>query len=171
MIFPGDDKPDQTANHPISGTGNVTKTGTGILTLAGAGTYSGGSTLDFGVINLIGNGTLGTGSIALASGTTLNINTASAQTLMASMPRLDMAQAQRLVTERERTPFKNLADASSLLPALVGQLADSQHGTRSRFFEVRGRLRLDDAIIEERSLVVRDNLDVRVFWRERIAAR
>ena len=65
---------DQTANYPISGTGNVTKTGTGILTLAGAGTYSGGSTLDFGVINLIGNGTLGTGSIALASDTTLNIN-------------------------------------------------------------------------------------------------
>jgi general secretion pathway protein K len=103
--------------------------------------------------------------------TTLNINTASTQALRASMPRLDMAQAQRLVTERERTPFKNLADASGQLPALVGQLADSQHGTRSRFFEVRGRLRLDDAIIEERSLVVRDNLDVRVFWRERIAAR
>lgn len=103
--------------------------------------------------------------------TTLNINTASAPALMASMPGLDMAQAQRLVTERERNPFKNLADASRQLPTLAGQLAESQHGTRSRFFEVRGRLRLDDAVVEERSLVLRDNLDVRVIWRERIAGR
>lgn len=65
---------DQTANYPISGSGNVTKTGVGALTLSGANTYTGGSTLNSGVINLIGNGTLGTGSIALAAGTTLNIN-------------------------------------------------------------------------------------------------
>ncbi|MDP2419179.1 MAG: type II secretion system protein GspK, partial [Hydrogenophaga sp.] len=90
---------------------------------------------------------------------------------VASMPRLDMAQAQSLVTERERNPFKTLADASRLLPALAGQLSENQHSTRSRFFEVRGRLRLDDAVIEERSLVVRNNLDVRVVWRERIAGR
>lgn len=103
--------------------------------------------------------------------TTLNINTASPQALVASMPQLDMAQAQRLVTERERTPFKTLADASRLLPALTDQLSGSLHGTRSRYFEVRGRLRLEDAVIEERSLVVRNNLDVRVSWRERIAGR
>ena len=40
---------------------------------------------------------------------------------------------------------------------------------RSRFFEVRGRLRLDDTVIEERSLVVRNALNVRVLWRERMA--
>ncbi|OYV06770.1 MAG: hypothetical protein CFE26_04520, partial [Verrucomicrobiales bacterium VVV1] len=65
---------DQTANYPISGTGNVTKTGAGVLTLSGASTYTGGSTLNSGVINLIGNGALGTGPIALAGGTTLNID-------------------------------------------------------------------------------------------------
>lgn len=65
---------DQTANYPISGSGIVTKTGTGVLTLSGANTYSGGSTLNSGVINLIGNGTLGTGQIALAAGTTLKID-------------------------------------------------------------------------------------------------
>lgn len=103
--------------------------------------------------------------------TTLNINTASAQALVASMAQLDMALAQRLVAERERNPFKTLGDASRLLPALQGQLLEAQHGTRSRFFEVRGRLRLDDAVVEERSLVVRNGLDVRVSWRERIAGR
>jgi len=122
---------------------------------------------------------IGPGSLAalephvavLPERTTLNINTASPQALAASMPRLDMAQAQRLVTERQRTPFKTLADASSLFPALTDQLSGSLHGTRSRYFEVRGRLRLDDAVIEERSLVVRNNLDVQVSWRERIAGR
>lgn len=122
---------------------------------------------------------IGPGSLAalephvavLPERTTLNINTASPQAIVASMPRLDMAMAQRMVTERERNPFKTLADASRLLPALEGQLTDTQHGTRSRFFEVRGRLRLDDAVVEERSLVVRNNLDVRVGWRERIAGR
>jgi general secretion pathway protein K len=119
---------------------------------------------------------IGPGSLAalephvavLPERTTLNINTASPQALVASMPLLDMAQAQRLVTERERSPFKTLADASRLLPALEDQLTATRHGTRSNYFEVRGRLRLDDAVIEERSLVVRNNLDVRVRWRERI---
>jgi general secretion pathway protein K len=40
---------------------------------------------------------------------------------------------------------------------------------RSRFFEVRIRLRLDDTVIEERSLVQRDGLRTRVHWRERVA--
>ena len=109
--------------------------------------------------------------VVLPTRTPLNINTASPQALVASMPQLDMAQAQRLVTERERSPFKTLADASRLLPALENQLTGTRHGTRSNYFEVRGRLRLDDAVIEERSLVVRNNLDVRVRWRERIAGQ
>lgn len=103
--------------------------------------------------------------------TSLNINTASPQALSASVPGLDLAQAQRLVTERERDPFKQLTDAARVVPAVADQLSDQLHGTRSSFFEVRGRLRLDDTVIEERSLVTRNGLDVRVLWRERIAGR
>jgi general secretion pathway protein K len=51
------------------------------------------------------------------------------------------------------------------------QLSDLHHGARSRFFEIRGRLRLDDVVIEERSVVVRSGLSVRVVWRERIAGQ
>jgi len=103
--------------------------------------------------------------------TPLNLNTASANAIMASLPRLNTAQAQNLVTERERNPFKNLSDVSAFQPGLNGQLSEDLHSTRTRFFEVRGRLRLDDAVVEERSLVVRDGMEVRVLWRERIAAR
>ena len=65
---------DQTGAYPISGTGNLTKTGAGILTLSGANTSTGGSSLNGGMIVLVANGSLGTGSIALAAGTTLNVN-------------------------------------------------------------------------------------------------
>ncbi len=108
-------------------------------------------------------------AVVLPTRTPLNINTASRQALAASVPGLDMARAQQLIHERERHPFKNLADAQALLAGDSTQLSDLHHGTRSRFFEVRGRLRLDDVVIEERSLVVRTGLSVRVVWRERIA--
>lgn len=101
--------------------------------------------------------------------TTLNLNTASAHALVASVPGLDLAQAQRLLATRERNPFRTLADAGQQMPGGAAQLSDLQHGTRSNFFEVRGRLRLDDAVIEERSLVARSHLQVQVVWRERFA--
>lgn len=103
--------------------------------------------------------------------TPLNLNTASPQSLSASLAGLDLAQAQRLVAERERNPFKQLSDAGLLIPTLAAQLNDQQHGTRSAFFEVKGRLRLDNTVIEERSLVARTGLDVRVLWRERVAGQ
>jgi autotransporter-associated beta strand protein len=65
---------DQTVAFPISGTGHVSKSGAGILTLTGANTYSGGTSLTSGVLTLAGAGTLGSGPVALSSGTTLNIN-------------------------------------------------------------------------------------------------
>jgi len=97
----------------------------------------------------------------------LNLNTASAEAMAASVPGLDLASARRLVTARERQPFNTLAEAQQALPAGSAPLSELHHGVRSQFFEVRGRLRLDDVVIEERSLVVRSNLDVRVAWRER----
>ena len=110
--------------------------------------------------------------VVLPMRTTLNINTASAQALAASIPGLDMAQAQQLIYERERTPFKSLNDAEVLMARYESvQLSDLHHGARSRFFEIRGRLRLDDVVIEERSVVVRSGLSVRVVWRERIAGQ
>ncbi|MET0311473.1 MAG: type II secretion system minor pseudopilin GspK, partial [Burkholderiaceae bacterium] len=36
------------------------------------------------------------------------------------------------------------------------------------YFEVRGRLRLGNVVVEERSLLQRDGLDVKTLWRERV---
>ncbi len=104
--------------------------------------------------------------------TVLNINTASAEALAASSPGLDLARARRLIGVRERTPFLSIGDGAKVLgESEIPQIADQYHGVRSDYFEVRGRLRLDDTIIEERSLVVRRNLDVRIVWRERFTRR
>ncbi|WP_372659314.1 type II secretion system protein GspK, partial [Hydrogenophaga sp.] len=99
--------------------------------------------------------------------TKLNLNTADALAIMVSVPGMDMSQARQMVTERERNPFKSLSDAGQVIPAVKDLINDQQHEVRSRYFEVRGRLRLDDAVIEERSVVVRNNLDVSTVWRER----
>jgi general secretion pathway protein K len=105
----------------------------------------------------------------LPTRTTLNLNTASLQALTASIPGLDDARAQKLVNERALTPFKTLAEAAKSLGEGTAPLSDLHHGTRSQFFEVRGRLRLDNTVIEERSLVERQDLNVSVRWRERLA--
>lgn len=94
--------------------------------------------------------------------TPVNINTASAPVIYASIPTFEMSDAQRLVTGRARTQFRTLADADKVAAALPDHLSVS-----SRFFEVRGRLRNDQTLVHERSLVQRDDMEVKTLWRER----
>ncbi len=98
--------------------------------------------------------------------TAININTASAIVLYASTPLLDLAQAQQLVSSRQISYFRTLADASKILRDGPAQLNEEQHSVNSRFFEVRGRLRLDQSVVEELSVVQRDGMDVKTLWRE-----
>jgi general secretion pathway protein K len=100
--------------------------------------------------------------------TPVNLNTASLEVLVATVPGLDRARAQRLVDERALKPFKTLAHASELLHGDF-QLKEGEHSTHSRYFQVTGRLRLGEQMVQEQSLVVRDGLNVRALWRERSA--
>jgi general secretion pathway protein K len=47
-------------------------------------------------------------------------------------------------------------------------LNDGQVAVGTRFFEVRGRLRMDDRVLQERSLVERRNAEVVTVLRERV---
>lgn len=99
--------------------------------------------------------------------TLVNVNTASREVLAAVVEGLDLGTAERLVQARQRTPFKTLADAQAQLPAGI-TLKDSVLTVKSDFFEVRGRMRLDDRALEEVSLMQRNGLDVTAIQRQRV---
>lgn len=99
--------------------------------------------------------------------TPINVNTASAPVIQAALDGVDAASAERLVSARAARPFRVYpADVSAIVPA--GITLDPVAGAvASSYFEVRGRLRLAQATVEEHSLVRRAGSDVRTLWRER----
>jgi general secretion pathway protein K len=99
--------------------------------------------------------------------TPININTAPAEVIYAAIDGLTLAEAQQLVARRAQTPFRTLQEATQLMPQRTAAMSEGTAGVNTRFFEVRGRLRMDRLVVEERSLLQRDGLDVTVKWRER----
>ena len=102
--------------------------------------------------------------------TAVNINTASAQVLVASVPNLSMAEAQKLVAARANKYFRSTADASAILNQPTIVFSENEHGVSTRYFEVLGRLRMGTTTVLERSLVQRDGINVSTVWRERAVA-
>ena len=103
--------------------------------------------------------------------TRLNINTADTTVLMAGIEGLDEAGANKLVAVRQMQHFRTLEEARVLLGSSgSAQLSESLLDTRSSYFEVRGRLRLRDVTVHERSLVHRIGRNVTTLQRERGAA-
>ena len=76
-----------------------------------------------------------------------------------------LADAKRLVAERERQHFRAVGDVARIIPGASFDLTTSSVDTH--YFEVRGRLRIDDVVIEERSMVQRTGRTVRTLQRER----
>jgi general secretion pathway protein K len=103
--------------------------------------------------------------------TPVNLNTASRE-VIAAVADLDPATAEGLVQKRQRAHFKTDSDA-------VAQLGKGAKNTdllsvKSDFFIVSGRLRLNDQVLEQRSLVQRgggnSGRDVRPLSREWISS-
>jgi general secretion pathway protein K len=99
--------------------------------------------------------------------TPVNLNTADATVLAAVIPRLDPAQAQRLVALRDGRHFKALSDAASALGEPQDRLTDAQHSISSQFFEIHGQLRLDKVVVQQHSVVQRQGLEVKTLWTDR----
>ena len=104
----------------------------------------------------------------LPEATTVNLNTAAREVLVAAIEKLDLSSAERLVQARQRNPFNSVSEAQALLPPQGVTLSPQRVDVRSRYFEVRGRLRLGERALEERSLVRRNGLDITVIDRERV---
>jgi general secretion pathway protein K len=103
----------------------------------------------------------------LPESTPLNLNTATAEAIYASVPGLDLATAKQFVQQRTLSHFDNLADAAKVLK--VQSLDPKAHSVNSRYFEVWGRLRMEDRTQEETALLFRNNGQVNYVWRQKIA--
>ena len=99
--------------------------------------------------------------------TTVNLNTAPPEVLMASVPGLDLASARQLVALRERTPWTSLDAARKVFGPAARSIDDKRHSVRSNYFEVNGRMRIDQVVQQERALVRREGNQVRMLWRAR----
>ena len=102
--------------------------------------------------------------------TPVNLNTAGAEVLMATLRGLDRAGADRIMAVRQMQPFRSVDDVKKLLGEQI-EVSGSEHGVASSYFEVHGRLRMGPTVVQERSLVRRMGLEATTVWRERTGAR
>lgn len=107
--------------------------------------------------------------VVLPDRTPVNLNTASAPVLQAIVADLDAAGAQRMLQARAQSHFRSLADVAQAAGQRELLLNDSLHSVNSRYFEVRARLRLGSLVIEERTVLLRDGLNVKPLWKTREA--
>ncbi len=108
--------------------------------------------------------TLSTFITVLPRRTPVNLNTASVQVLYASVPGIGLSDAQRLVQQRERQHWASVEAFQKALGKPVS--LESSHSVNTRYFEVVGRLRMPQTTLQERSLVQRDQSDLKVLWRD-----
>lgn len=101
--------------------------------------------------------------------TPVNVNTTSREVLAAVVKGMDLATAERLLQQRQRDPFKTLGAVEAQVPTLA-PLNPLQLSVTSSYFEVRGKLRLEDRVLEQRSLVERRGLDMLVVYRELVSS-
>ena len=112
---------------------------------------------------------LETVAVVLPAATPVNINTAAREVLVGAIKGLDLATAERILQVRQRAPFKTAQAFTEQFPTLA-PLSDKL-GFKSSYFEVRGKLRLADRVLVERSLVYRlPNGEIQVLRRDRVAS-
>lgn len=98
--------------------------------------------------------------------TPLNLNSAPAA-VMAAVLGIDAGSAERLVQSRRTQPLMSLDQARVLLPA-EARLDPARVSVGSSYFEVRGRVRVGDRFLQQRSLLHRRSpADVVLVWQVR----
>jgi general secretion pathway protein K len=86
----------------------------------------------------------------------LNVNTARPEVIAARIPDLSLSDARALVAERERISyFNNIGEVRTRLGTKANTLQDADIATASRFFFVRGEVKLDRAVTRMEALVRR----------------
>ena len=106
--------------------------------------------------------------VLLPATTKVNLNTAPREVIAALFDGMDLASAERLVQARKTRPLQKPEDAQSYMPGEV-TVDNNRASVDSAFFFVTGRLRLDERQLEQRSLIQRQELVMKVLARERVS--
>ena len=103
---------------------------------------------------------------ALPDATPLNVNTAPAELLAASIDGVEPAALATLLASRAQQPFQNIGDFRARLPQGASSIGpDSMYTVKSRFFLVSVRARQGDTVAQARALIDRaGSASPRVVW-------
>ena len=111
--------------------------------------------------------------VVLDAPTPVNMNTAPREVVFAVVQGFDLGQAERFVQTRQRKHFDSTATLQAALPPNF-DMTKIKLAVTTKFFEVRGRLRLGTRVLEQISLVERrtagTTTDVVVLRRERVSS-
>ena len=99
--------------------------------------------------------------------TPVNLNTAPVEVVYACIDAFELADAHRLVAARTATHLATLDDAVRAGGNAAARFDSAQHSVATQFFEILGRLQVDQDVVVEQTLVQREGLEVRVLWRRR----
>jgi general secretion pathway protein K len=96
--------------------------------------------------------------------TSLNVNTAPAELLAARIPGLELVDAKRLVTSRDRAYYKDVADALERLRQVAPKTTDNRIAVTSSYFSIDGTVTYGAARLGARALVRRQAARVELLW-------
>jgi len=109
--------------------------------------------------------------VILDQPTPVNLNTAREEVVAARFARMSLSEAKALVAQRDRSHFVNTGDTRIARYRHNGEPTDAQIAVASRYFIVRGQVRLDRASTRMEALVRRGDsvqLPVRVLWQREL---
>jgi general secretion pathway protein K len=94
--------------------------------------------------------------VVLDERTPVNANTASPEVISARVPDFTLAEARALVAERERISyFNNVGEVRTRLGNKGAAVGEAELSTASRYFFIRGEVKLDRAVTRMEALVKR----------------
>lgn len=114
-----------------------------------------------------------TSLIFLPQLTTINVNTASANILYASINNINQSDADNIIAYRNKQPFKSISDLKTYLNdsglANLQQNAFAQLGVSSQFFIAQAEIKHDQTIFVRNSLIERglratSSNNTRIIW-------
>lgn len=109
--------------------------------------------------------------VVLDQRTPVNLNTAREEVIAARFPRMSLTDAKALVAQRDRTYFVNTGDTRIARYRENGIPSDEQIAVSSRYFFVRGQVKLERAATRMEALARRGDtaqLPVRVLWQREL---